>query len=114
MEIRVLTRPITKEELEGIAREQFGDFVKAVVDIAKGVVAIGGELHADAEALLLERGSRQEDLWGVNLYPKKSGDERIEFNSMINIRSSQGNRSRYVEDAGTREAILNVIKKYIQ
>lgn len=114
MEIRVLTQPITKAELKGIAREQFGDFVKAVADVERGIIAIGGELHADAEASLLDQGSDQKNLWGVNLYPEKPDGEMVEYNSMINIKPSQGNRSRYVEDAKTREAILDVIKKHIQ
>lgn len=114
MAVKIIKNPIAKEELTAIAREQFGDFVKAVVDIDGGIMAIAGELHADEEALLLEQGSRQKNLWGVNIYPAKSGEDWIEFNSMINVRPSQDNRSRGVEDQMIREKIKEVIRKLIK
>ena len=79
---------ITHSELFELAKERFGDLVKAVVDVERGVMTVGGELHADEEALLLDKGSRQQDLWGINLYPDKSGEEFIEFDSVINLRPS--------------------------
>jgi len=69
MPMRIIKSPITKSELMAIAQERFGDMVKAVVDIEQGIMAIGGELHADEEALLIEQGSKQENLWGINIYP---------------------------------------------
>ena len=111
--IRILKAPITRNELQKIADETFGDLVKGVVDIQQGTLAIGGELHADEEAILLENGSNQRDLWGINLYPSIEGDDMIEFDSMINVRPSQGNRSRSVEDAATRASILDLIHKLI-
>ncbi len=113
MPIRIVSEPILAEELRRIASEQFGDFVKAVVDVRQGVMAIGGELHADEEALLLDEGARQADLWGVNLYPDRPGGERIEFDSMINVRPSQGNRSRSVEDAAIRQQIEAIVTRLI-
>lgn len=113
MEIKIIKDKISKEELLQIAKEQFGDLVKAVVDMEQGIMAIGGELHADEEAALLEQGSRQKDLWGINLYPDKPEEEWIEFDSMINLRPSQGNRSRGVEDYETREKIKQIIKKLV-
>ena len=104
---------ISKKEFLDLARERFGDMVKAVVDIEREIMAIGGDLHADEEALLLEQESKQEDLWGINLYPEKTGDDRIEFDSMINIRPSQGNRSRGVENPAIREKIREIVKKII-
>jgi hypothetical protein len=83
--------------------------VKAVVDVQRGIMAIGGELHADEEAALLDQGSRQTDLWGINLYPDASGAERVEFDSMINVRPAQGNRSRSVEDPVRRERIRQIV-----
>ncbi|MSR85519.1 hypothetical protein EXS71_03755 [Candidatus Uhrbacteria bacterium] len=97
-----------------MALESFGDFVKAVVDIEKNLMVIGGELHADEEQVLLEQGSRQEDLWGINLYPNQVDESWIEFDSMINIRPRQGNRSRSVDDVQTREQIIRVVNKLIQ
>ena len=113
MEIRVLAHSITRDELKRIAREQFGDFVKAVVDVERGIVALGGELHADAEAVLLESGSTQENLWGINFYPEKSQDEWIEFHSMIKIRPSLDNRSWDVENPAMRAKIASVIETFI-
>ncbi len=96
-----------------MAAEQFGDFVKAVVDVRRGVVAIGGELHADEEALLLQEGARQADLWGINLYPDRPRSDFVEFDSMINVRPAQGNRSRGVEDAGLRQQINDIIERLV-
>jgi hypothetical protein len=98
-----------RAELVALAEGQFGDMVKAVVDVARGVMAIGGELHADEEAALLDDGSRQSDLWGINLYPGAHDAGWIEFDSMINVRPSQGNRSRDVEDERLREVIRDVV-----
>jgi hypothetical protein len=111
MPARIVSEPIALDELRRIALGQFGDFVKAVVDVRRGVMAIGGELHADEEALLLDEGSRQADLWGVNLYPERS--EPIEFDSMINVRPSQGNRSRVVEDPAVRGRIEAVVRRLV-
>ena len=96
-----------------MAEARFGDMVKAVVDVSRGVMAVSGELQSDEEALLLDDGSRQTDLWGINLYPNESGPEWIEFDSMINVRPSQANRSRDVEDEGIRAAIRRVIKALV-
>jgi hypothetical protein len=109
MAIQIVREPITLDEVRSLARGQFGDFVKAVVDVRLAVMAIGGELHADEEAFLIEQGSRQADLWGINIYPDRVGEDRIEFDSMINVRPSQGNRSRSVEDPAIRKQIVNVV-----
>ena len=113
MTIKIIKEPISKTELLDIAKNQFGDFVKAVIDVKKEIIAIGGELHADEEALLLQNGSRQENLWGINLHFSKSNDEFIEFDSMINIRPSQNNRSRSVESLNIQRKIRDIISKLI-
>jgi hypothetical protein len=113
MPIQVLNAPITLKELRRLATDQFGDFVKAVVDVGRSVMAIGGELHADEEAALLEEGARQADLWGINLYPDLPAAEMIEFDSMINIRPSQSNRSRGVEDPATRRQIQVIVERLV-
>jgi len=109
MEIRILRKPIPLSDVLALAKDQFGDMVKAAVDIERRVLAIGGELHSDEEALLLEDGSKQEHLWGINIYPEKPLEERIEFDSMINIRPSQNNRSRGVENPDIRARILQIV-----
>lgn len=109
MDIKIIRKPIAKKDLEEIVKNQFGDFVKAVVDVERKIMAIGGELHADEEAVLLADGSRQENVWGINLYPDTSVHELIEFNSMINIRPSLGNRSRGVENSELQEKIREIV-----
>ncbi len=111
MEIRVIRDKISRDELAAMAKQQFGDMVKAVVDVDQGIMAIGGELHSDEEAMLLDQGSAQRNLWGINLYPNKPCDEWIEFDSMINVRPSGGNRSRHVESAEIREAISGLVNR---
>ncbi len=98
-----------------MAEETFGNLVKAVVDVRLSKMAVDAELHSDEEALLLESGSLQQDLWGINIYPEyeKTSASFVEFDSMINVRPSQGNRSRGVENAQTREKILAVVHEWI-
>jgi hypothetical protein len=114
MPIKFIKELISKAELLVLAKERFGDLVKAVVDIERAVMVVGGELHADEEEMLLEDGSKQENLWGINLYPEKSGDDFVEFDSMINIRPSQGNRSRGVESKETQEKIKKIVCDLVQ
>ena len=90
MEIRVVRDTVSRDELTEFAKQQFGDMTKAVVDVEQGIMAIGGELHSEEEAVLLDQGSAQRHLWGVNLYSDKPLDEWIEFDSMINVRPSGG------------------------
>ena len=114
MEIKIVRESITKAELNEMAKRQFGDMVKAVVDLEQRVMAIGGELHSDEEAMLLDQGSVQKNLWGINLYPKKPVAEWVEFDSMINVRPSAGNRSRNVERAEIREAITAIVNRLVR
>ncbi len=113
MSIKIIDQPIPKAELAEIAKERFGDMVKAVVDLERGMMAVGGELHADEESVLLEQGSKHENLWGINLYPGETGDAFLEYNSMINIRPSQGNRSRGVEDEALRQKIREAVGRLV-
>ncbi|HYB69712.1 MAG TPA: DUF5674 family protein [Candidatus Bathyarchaeia archaeon] len=113
MAIEIIDAPVTLDSIRRMASRQFGDFVKAVVDVQRGVMAIGGELHADEEAFLLERGSRQVDLWGINIYPDLPSPDRVEFDSMINVRPLQNNRSRGVDDASLRGRIQDVVGRLI-
>jgi len=101
-------------ELKLMSENMFGDLVKAVVDIEKEIMVVDAELHADQERVLLENGSRQENLWGINLYPDDFQDEDfIEFDSMINLRPSWGNRSRGVDDENTRKRIIEIVNKIV-
>lgn len=104
-DIVILTDPISPDVLRALVDRFFEDMVKFVVDVERGVVAVGGELHSDAEALLLEDGSRQRDLWGANYYPGRGSGECIEFTSLINIRPAEGNRSMELEDERLRARV---------
>jgi hypothetical protein len=109
-EVEIIREYISLDRLRTMAQEGFGDLVKAVVDVEREIMAASAELHSDEEAALLDDGSRQADLWGINLYPADYGDEKwLEFDSMINVRPSQGNRSRSVEDPALRERIVTVV-----
>ena len=111
--MQICEHPIGREELERMAAAGFGDMVKGVVDVERGLLALDADLHADLEALLLEDGSAQKDLWGINLYPDEDEDF-IEFDSLINIRPMAGNRSRGVEDPDIQERIVEVVEKWTE
>ena len=110
MRIVDLSNRIKLEELSKMAEDMFGDLVKGVVDVSRDMMVVDAELHADEEALLIEQGSDQADLWGINLYPELQDDDFVEFDSMINLRPSRANRSRGVEDPAIRERILRIVK----
>ena len=105
---------VTIKELKQMSEKMFGDLVKAVVDIEKDIIVVDAPLHVDEEQLLLENGSEQKDLWGINLYPDFFDKEDfIEFDSMINLRPWQNNRSRGVEDNKIQEKIREVVNKFV-
>ena len=114
MTIKIVKEPVSISDIAKLAEGQFGDFVKAVVDIERGIMALGGELHADEETSLLESGSKQENLWGINIYPALAGGDLVEFDSMINVRPAQGNRSRGVDDPALRQKILEAVRKLVR
>ena len=112
--MKIVEKNITVAELIQMSQRMFGNLVKAVVDVEKGIMAVDAELHSDEEAFLLEKGSKQANLWGINIYPEFFGQEDfIEFDSMINLRPSQNNRSRGVDDLEVREKILAITSKLI-
>ena len=113
-DIVIISEAIPLQRLAEIAAAQFGDMAKAVVDTNRRLLALGGGLHSDEEAALIEMGSAQADLWGINIYPEKPRSEWVEFDSLINIRPRLGNRSRGVEDAGTRQLICEIVDSLIQ
>lgn len=115
METRIIKDKIRKEELKALAHEQYGDVIKAVVDMAQGIMGVGGELHIDIQSLLVEKeNSRAEDTWGINLYLEKTEDAFIEFDSMINLKPSLGNKTRGVEDASVQNEIRKIVAKLIK
>ena len=112
--MKIVKETISREELRRMASEGFGNMVKAAVDLEKGILAVEAELHSDLEALLLDAGSQQKDLWGINLYPDLQGEEFVEFDSMINIRPSQGNHTRGVADPAARKRIAELVAKKVR
>ena len=111
--MEIVNKRISIDKLAELASQKFGDLVKAVVDIEKEIMAIDAELHSDEEGLLLENGSEQKNLWGINLYPALANEDFIEFDSMINLRPSVGNLSRGVDDPQIREKIRLIIAKLV-
>lgn len=112
--MKILDTPIEKNDLLKSEIVFDGPMIKAVVDVDKNIVGIDANMHADIEQALLKEGSMQESLWGINLYPEDDSDDFIEFDSMVNIRPRQGNRSRDVEDETTREKIRKVVSEWIK
>jgi len=112
--MKIIADSITLEELAKLAEARFGNMVKAVVDVDRETMAVDAELHADEEAALLETGAKQESLWGINLYPEIPEEEWVEFDSMINLRPGQGNRTRGVDDPDIRRRIIDIVKARIK
>jgi len=115
MNIKILrNKKVTKRELEDLAKEFYVEMVKGVADIERGIIALGGEWHMDANQVLIEDGSNQENLWGFNIYLNKSKKEMLEYNSLINIRPRQGNRNMEVESEEIRNKIFNIVNNLVE
>lgn len=109
----ICEQPVSRSDLRQMAAVGFGDMVKGVVDVDRELLALDADLHADLEALLLDKGSAQNSLWGINLYPDEE-EEYVEFDSLINIRPMSGNRSRGVDDPKVQKKILEVVTKWTE
>jgi hypothetical protein len=112
--MKIIDTTLSLEDLRTMARNRFGNLVKAVVDVEREIMAVDGELHSDEEALLLENGSLQRNLWGINIYPELEEKDWIEFDSIINIRPSQGNRSRGVDDPALKEKVIKIVLNLVK
>lgn len=102
--IHLLDCPATLQQVKEML-DAYPILIKIVVDVRRRVLAGGGEMHADCEAVLLEHGSEQDDLWGANWYP---AEQQIEFESLINIRPRLGNRSIVIQSEEIRGAVAAV------
>ena len=111
--MKIINEGLSLVELIKMATARFGDMVKAVVDVDRELIALDAELHSDLESLLLKDGSKQTSLWGINFYPEAPSEDFIEFDSMINVRPSVGNRSRGVENETLRKKITAIVAKRI-
>lgn len=114
MKIKILEEKIRKEELKKIAQENYGDMTKGVVDIEKEIIALGGEFHSEANEILIEKGSNQENVWGFNIYPEKQKEDRLEYDSLINIKPKQGNRDVIIGSEDIKEKMKNIINNQIE
>lgn len=112
--MKLVDKQIDIGDLKKMSSKMFGGLVKAVVDIKKKVLVVNGEMHADEEKYLLDKGSRQDDLWGINLYPDADDNNFIEFDSVINLRPRMKNFSRGVDNPKIREKIIRIVKKLVK
>jgi hypothetical protein len=112
--MKIVDKVISNTELKEMSKKMFDGLVNAVVDIEKEIMAVDAEMHADEECILLEHDSKQENLWGINIYPDEfEKDTWIEFDSMINMRPWQNNRSRGVDDQKIQERIKSIVKRLV-
>ncbi len=111
--IKIIKEKISLDELKSVAKEWYGDMVKAVADVERGVIAVGGELHSDEEAVLLDDGSNQRELWGFNIHFDQPRESWIQFHSMINVRPSQDNHSRFVQDEEVKKKIIEIVNNLV-
>lgn len=110
----VISQPITRARLKEITSERFGDLVKGVVDVERRLLIVGPELHIDAAIELQEKyASQGHTLWGINLYPAEEGEAFIEFDSMINLKPAQGNRTRGVDNEEIRNTIVALVREKV-
>ncbi|MCL5795081.1 MAG: DUF5674 family protein [Patescibacteria group bacterium] len=112
--MKIVKDKISKNELDEMSKKMFGNLVKAVVDVEKEIMLVDAPMHSDEEAELIRNGSKQENLWGINLYPEKQGEDFIEFDSMINIKPNQNNRSRSVDDVKIQKIIIQIVNKLVE
>ena len=107
--INLIQERATKEQLEEML-EILSSYIKLAVDIERGILAGGGELHADCEAVLLENGSNQVDIWGADWYPFT---QEVGYESLINIRPRQNNRSMEIQDPMIREQVAQIVQQLL-
>ena len=111
--IKIYSERLSEETLRSFLGKPFENMIKFVVDVRVCKIALGGELHADAEELMLKDGSKQADLWGGNIYPDESKEKSIRYTSMINIRPSQGQRSMEIHDRAIIQKIDQVLTRLL-
>jgi len=111
--MKIISRPTSLIKIWEEKVTAFTEIIKIVVDIRQNLIAVDAEMHADLEQLLLNEGSAQQDLWGANIYPLRSGDDKLEFTSLINIRPATGNRSMEIADPLIRRKIDNIVNELL-
>ena len=104
--VHLLRSRATKQQLDEMLRE-LGTYIKLAVDIGRGVLAGGGVLHADCEAVLIENGSKQEDIWGADWIPST---QQIRYEALINIRPRYNNPSMEITDQSICDRVAEVVQ----
>ena len=113
--MKIVKDTIEISELKKMADDFSGAFVKAVIDVEKDIMAVDDELHMDLMEFLMEKEeSEPKNIWGINIYPEKSGEDFIEFDSMVNIKPVLGNRNRGIDSLEIQEKIKNIVKKLVK
>lgn len=112
-QIKIYSQRISEDDLKSYLGHPFSEMIKFVVDLRKGTIALGGQLHSDAEALLLKEKSKQADLWGGNFYPARPKSDQIEYTSMINIRPAVKNNSMEVRDEKIRNQMKDIVGRLL-
>lgn len=111
--MKIIRKKISRDTILKKYNHFFKTMIKAVVDVEKEIIALDAELHADLESMLIQKGSHQRDLWGINLYLNKNREKWIEYTALINIRPALGNSSMEIESIATREKIRKIVEKLI-
>jgi hypothetical protein len=112
--MKLVEKNISLSELKLISENMYEKLVKAVVDVTKEIMIVDAPFHTDQKLFLLENGSEQAHLWGINLHPEKAPDASwIEFDSMINLRPSSGNRTRGIDNQEIKKQIYHVINNLV-
>ena len=110
--MKIVKDKIEVAELKEMSEKMFGNLVKVMVDVDKKIMAVDAPMHSDLLEFLMEKESCEpKDLWGINIYPEKLGNDFIEFDSIMNFKPGLGNRSRGVESEEVREKIIEIVKK---
>ena len=110
MPIHVLDQKATEDQIAEMLKA-LDHYIKVAVDVERKCLAGGGIMHADCEAILLKEGSKQENIWGADWYPK---ERRVEFNSLINIRPRQGNRKLEIQSQDLRSQVERIVRKILE
>jgi len=112
--MKIIKDKIEISELKEMAKKMHDNLVKAMIDVEKEIMAVDAGLHADLMEFLIEKeNSEPKNVWGINIFPDKSGEDLIEFDSMMNIKPALGNRTRGVDDENIRKKIIDIVNKLI-
>ncbi len=107
--IHLLRAPATKQQVNEML-EALEVYIKLAVDIQRGILAGGGVLHADCEALLIQDGCQQEDIWGADWIPST---QQIRYEALINIRPRQNNPAMEILNPAIRDSVAQIVQRLL-